>query len=146
MARLSNTVREQIADCASASYKSLTVTAAQKMMMFDSAAELGGYLQSNRVRTSLDMYAVVRTHSIMNSRAPGCSIVLRAQHVHYRSPPPKIIVFLCLQPDWTVQNGVIHFGAAEGQHAVPTGKRADVDPQQLIANALHYAVEIERIV
>ncbi len=50
MARLAGTVREQIADCAAAAYKSLSVAAAQKMMMFESAGELASYLQEHRVR------------------------------------------------------------------------------------------------
>lgn len=49
MGRLSDTVREQIADCAAASYGSLSIPAAQKLMMFDSTAELGAYLQQHRV-------------------------------------------------------------------------------------------------
>jgi len=52
------------------------------------------------------------------------------------------------QPDWSVQGGTIHFGAGDGGQLIgtPSSKRGDVDPQQLIANALAYAVEIERIV
>lgn len=48
MGRLSDTVREQIADCAAASYGSLSIPAAQKMMMFESVAELGAYLAQHR--------------------------------------------------------------------------------------------------
>ena len=48
MLRLADTVREQIADCAAASYATLSLDAAQRMMKFDSAPELAAYLRDHR--------------------------------------------------------------------------------------------------
>jgi hypothetical protein len=56
MGRLAETVREQIADCAAASYASLSLPAAQRMMMFDAPTELGAYLQAHRVSGSAWRY------------------------------------------------------------------------------------------
>ena len=49
MARLTDTVRDDIADCAAASYAMLSLTAAQSMFKFESMRELAAYLQSRRV-------------------------------------------------------------------------------------------------
>ena len=54
MDRLAGTVREQIADCAASSYASLSLDAAQRMMKFDSSAELAGYLRSHRPEWTVD--------------------------------------------------------------------------------------------
>lgn len=43
LARLSGTVRDSIAACAAASYTALPLAAAQKMMRFDSPAQLSAY-------------------------------------------------------------------------------------------------------
>ena len=50
MARLTDTVRDDIADCAAASYATLTLVAAQSMFKFDSMQELAAYLTTKRVR------------------------------------------------------------------------------------------------
>lgn len=50
MQRLTAAVRDDIADCAAASYPSLGVDAAQRMFKFDSPAELAEYMRAKRVR------------------------------------------------------------------------------------------------
>ena len=63
-------------------------------------------------------------------------------------PPPPLPSFFLVQPEWSVHGGTIHFGAGGEGRLLPasSSKRGEVDPHQLIANALAYAVEIERIV
>ncbi len=50
MEQLTHTVRDDIADCAAASYVSLTAASAQKMFKFESQQELAEYLRDKRVR------------------------------------------------------------------------------------------------
>lgn len=44
--RLTQTVRDDIADCAAASFVTLSLQAAQKLFMFDSPAELKAFARS----------------------------------------------------------------------------------------------------
>uniref|UniRef100_M4BBF3 PCI domain-containing protein n=1 Tax=Hyaloperonospora arabidopsidis (strain Emoy2) TaxID=559515 RepID=M4BBF3_HYAAE len=48
LSQLLQTVRENIADCAEVAYQCLTLADAQKMLIFDSAAELGAYIQDEK--------------------------------------------------------------------------------------------------
>ncbi|CAH0477626.1 unnamed protein product [Peronospora belbahrii] len=48
LSQLLQTVRENIADCAEVAYQCLTLADAQKMLIFDSAAELGVYIQEEK--------------------------------------------------------------------------------------------------
>jgi CSN8/PSMD8/EIF3K family len=48
VARLADTAREDIADCAAASYKSLSLAAAQKLFMLNSKEELLRFLRERR--------------------------------------------------------------------------------------------------
>ncbi|KAF1780485.1 HAD-like domain [Phytophthora cactorum] len=48
LSQLLQTVRENIADCAEVAYQCLTLADAQKMLIFDSAAELSTYIQEEK--------------------------------------------------------------------------------------------------
>ncbi|RLN87466.1 hypothetical protein BBJ28_00023036 [Nothophytophthora sp. Chile5] len=53
LSQLLQTVRENIADCAEVAYPCLTLADAQQMLIFDSAAELGVYIQENKPEWSV---------------------------------------------------------------------------------------------
>merc|ERR1719215_1787900 len=90
MSKLRGTVRDEIADCSASSYDTLTLDAAQKMMVFSTRTELLSYIETN-------------------------------------------------QPEWHVEAGTILFNAAQKS-------RLAVPAMSLIANSLHYATELEKIV
>ena len=87
------------------------------------------------------------------ARALAATVRLAPAGASLLSPPARLPLEIsapAAQPEWSVQGGTIHFGAegGGGGRLLPasSSKRGEVDPQQLIANALAYAVEIERIV
>ncbi|DAZ96159.1 TPA: hypothetical protein N0F65_009558 [Lagenidium giganteum] len=53
LSQLLQTVRENIAECAEIAYQCLELSDAQKMLMFDSAAELNAYMQSQKPEWTL---------------------------------------------------------------------------------------------
>ncbi|RLN89912.1 hypothetical protein BBJ28_00020719 [Nothophytophthora sp. Chile5] len=53
LSQLLQTVRENIADCAEVAYPCLTLVDAQQMLIFDSSAELGVYIQENKPEWSV---------------------------------------------------------------------------------------------
>ena len=53
LSQLLQTVRENIADCAEVAYQCLRLADAQKMLIFDSAAELGAYIQEEKTEWSV---------------------------------------------------------------------------------------------
>jgi 26S proteasome regulatory subunit N12 len=54
IAKLVDTARDDIADCAAVSYKSLSLTAAQQLMMFDSLSALSDYVRSSKPEWRVD--------------------------------------------------------------------------------------------
>lgn len=81
IAKLVDTARDDIADCAAVSYKSLSLTAAQQLMMFDSASALSNYIRASKV--GCDHFAVARV--------------------------VRVDVNMHMQPEWRVEGGIVHF-------------------------------------
>lgn len=159
MGQLVTTARDDIADCAEAAYPSLTLAAAQKLMMFDTPAQAAAHIAEHRVSGGPPHWHPFnarrpRHHSptpalppvrcpLSNDRHPPCLSMLA------RAPSPP------LQPTWTVSaTGTITFAAAgaaaQGGAGAPSGKAtaggAGVDAMSLMASTLGYASELEKIV
>jgi hypothetical protein len=87
MDSLTHTVRDDIAECASASYASLSLAAAQKMFKFESAAELTDYVAKKQVRSSLRWRQRAGSLTHNGDRGHVLRRTLDGQRVHVSLPP-----------------------------------------------------------
>ncbi|RYG57275.1 hypothetical protein EON66_00770 [archaeon] len=132
VSELVHTARDDIADCAAASYPSLSLAAAQKMMLFDSQAELVSYLKEAKVwRTCCCSH---------DTHAPQLRLVCDAVCVRCVHAWHHVCVARAVQPDWTITGEHIQFKTS-GKSGVP-----DINATVLLERTLGYAIEMERIV
>ena len=57
-----------------------------------------------------------------------------------------VVLWFCLQPDWTVRGDHIEFAASASRRDAERGRVGAADAPGLIKSMLHYATEVERIV
>jgi 26S proteasome regulatory subunit N12 len=127
MDMLTDTVREEIANCSEKAYKTMSAEHACRMLMIPSVPQLNAYAEK------------VRTRSPTARRLAAC-----ARAAHDRTSP-RALASRCrtasavAQRGWALSNGLITFKQSED-------KVLEMPSMRLIHETLSYAKELERIV
>jgi len=89
--RLTNTIRDDIAECASSAYNTLTVPAALKMMMFDNITTLNKYIMEKNLPWIIENNTTIRLKTVEKSKPEIDALQLMKNTTSYASELEKIV-------------------------------------------------------
>lgn len=89
--RLTSTIRDDIAECASSAYTTLSVPAAIKMMMFDNVTVLNNYITEKNLPWIIDNNTTIRLKTIEKTKPEIDALQLMKNTTQYASELEKIV-------------------------------------------------------